>query len=305
MGGITDKEFEKVQTRALDKTEREEQILNKDSLFQMDISAAPVHDIRKGARVFWKSVQVTEYQPDKSQSHMQSKFYEVRLDGKRVRAFEGSSQQHLLLPTQNYAYAVAREWASQTCFVNQTTMPLSDISSAACYHVGETGIPPRIDYLISFLRNDNTFYRSASIAAEQDNKYNPIHRWFEKTFETETLPRVVGLKYCSLPEETAGKIHAVISELNLNTYQIIALCVLCQYTSSLILPLAHLLTNGELLSTKDLFRYSSMEEDFNRAKHGQVVGYHDFREKEARLKVSAAICAWQLTNGLSHENCIP
>ena len=300
---LSESELARAESKVIDKNEREESILNVDNLFQMDVSSAPVHDIRKGSRVFWRSVQVVEH-PRRSGA-CKDLLYEVRLDDRRVKAFEGKTGQFLILPSKDYAYAVAREWGAQNNYLNQTVMPLTDIASAASYHVNSSGIPPRVDYLISFLRNDNTFYRAPKIENEQDKIYKPIHDWFEKTFDVKPLPRADKLKYCALPEETATKVHGVLSELNLNTYQIISLCVLCQYTSSLVLPLAHLLTNGALVSTKRLIELSNMEENYNARQHGAVEGYHDFREKELKLKISAAVCAWQLTNGLSVEHCIP
>ena len=300
---LSSEDFAKIESKIIDKTEREESILNRDNLFQMDVSSGPVHDIRKGSKIFWRTVQIV--QSDRKNHAGDQPFYEIQLDGRRVRAFEGKNNQNILLPSKDYAYAVAREWATQARCLNQTLMPMSDIASAASYHVNHTGIPPRIEYLVSFLRNDNTFYRAPKLEKEQDARYGPIHAWFEETFGVKKLPRIENIKYSNLPEETAEKIQGVLTELELNTYQIIALCVLCQYTSSLILPLAHLFTSGKLISMQDLITISNLEEKFNVGQHGSVEGYHDFREKEAKLKISAAVCVWKLTSGLSTNFCIP
>ena len=292
---LTPEQIDKMERQIVDGTEREERLLNEDNIFQMDISTK---ETPKGqaTKVFWKTVTVGQYELD-------PRFYTVQLDGRKVKAFE--TKHTLLLPTKDFAYAAAREWVSQIDVVNKTLMPLTDIASASAYHVGAGGVSPRIDYVSSFIRNDNTLFRADPIEKQQDAAIEPIHEWFEKTFNVQQLPRVEKLKYPNVPEKTVATVRGVLTELNLNTYQAVALCILCQYTASVILPLALLLTAGRVVSTQECLRISRMEEQHNVQGHGHVPGYHDLREADVRLKVAAAVSAWRLTEELSVEQCLP
>ena len=307
---LTPQQFSKVERETLQRTEREERILNQDNLFQMDISTKDsTQSGGVAAKIFWKSVSVVPItHKNTSQEELgnhSSSFHGVQVDGRFVKAFETTPKVNLLLPTKDYAFAVAREWATQQDVLDKTLMPLTDIASAAMYHVGPGGIAPRVDYIAGFLRSDNTFFRCSPLEEEQDRCFAPIHDWFERTFEVATLPRVEKLRYPNISPGTMSKVQGVLRELDLNSFQAVSLCILVQYTASLILPLAVLFTNGSLLSTNEMLRLSHLEENFNTKQQGSVKGFHDIRESDVRVKVAAAVCAWKLTEGLSTSACLP
>lgn len=262
-----------------DKDEDESsRVLSEDSLYQMDVS---LQTRSAGAvRVFWKEVEVVPLERPEG-------WYAVTVDGRRVRAFE--SKQILAVPSEEMALCCAQEYAEQKGYINKLLMPMTDLCSGAL-HVAPQMIAPRVDYLMSFYQNDNMYYRAAPIAAEQDELVGPIAEWFGKKFGV-PVPRVVGIGYPNISPHAVAKVREALLDMNLNTYQVVALCVAAQFTSSLLLPLA-LFNNVVDLPTA--LAINKAEEHHNIAEAGMVEGYHDIREADVVTKICACATAWEI-----------
>lgn len=263
--------------------EESSRVLVEDSVHQMDVSLRPRS--QGAARVFWKNVDVVEL--DKYPG-----WYSVAVDGRKVKAFESSSV--LAVPTEPLAYCCAVEYGEQEKFLNKLLMPITDVCSGAL-HIAPQMLLPRIDYLLSFFQHDNMYFRSAAIAETQDQVIQPIAAWFEETFGVD-VPRVMGIGHPNIPPEDVVKVRDALIALRLNPYQVLALCVTAQFTSSLLLPLA-LFHNVVDLPTA--IQINRAEEGYNSDTIGMIEGYHDIREADVISKIAACAAVWRLTKSVS------
>lgn len=285
---LNPKKLEELMMRFEQQEDLSSRVLEEDSVHQMDVSLTPRQ--QGGVRVFWKKVDVAE-------SATMPGWYSITLDGRPVKAFESSTV--LLLPTEALAYSCAVEYAQQEGFLNKLLMPLTDICSGAL-HISPQLIQPRIEYLLSFYRNDNIFFRSTTIAAQQDKDIQPVSDWFSKTYGLQ-VPRILGLGDPHITPAMTEMMREALLSLNLNTYQLLCFCVMAQFTSSLILPLA-LFHSAVDLPT--VIRINGAEERYNVEKLAMIEGYHDIREADVMTKLAACATVWRLTSDVSFSKSL-
>lgn len=264
--------------------EAESRVLAEDSLYQMDVS---LKTRASGAvKVFWKDVSVVPLDAEKFPG-----WFAVAVDGRKVKAFE--SNQVLAIPSEALAHACAREYGQQKGYLNKLLMPLTDLCSGAM-QVAPQAINARIDYLMSFYQNDNCYFRAKAIESKQDQMIEPVARWFERVFDVE-VPRIVGLGHPQIPPQSVMKVRDAIVAMNLNQYQIVAMCVVAQFTSSLLLPLA---VFNRVVDLPTALAINRAEEGHNIDTAGLVKGYHDIREADVIVKICASAAAWQMTKDI-------
>ena len=282
-------ELEKLYQKFSAQDEATSQVLEDDSLYQMDVALNPRS---KGPlRVFWKSVSVVD---TSSKGH--PGWYEIALDGRSVKAFESAKQ--LRVPGEALAHAIAKEWSEQTQYINKLTMPLTDLASGAQQITPQTS-GSRVDYLLSFFSNDNLFFRSAAIMHEQDQQIEPITEWFRRAFDIE-CPRIVGIGHPQFTPKQVNGVRDALLSMKLNRYQLVAMCVACQLTSSLILPLA---VFNRIITLSRALEINRSEEYHNIINHGEIRGFHDIREADLVVKIAASVVAWRLTQHASAIDC--
>ena len=148
---------------------------------------------------------------------------------------------------------------------------------------------------MSFFQNDNCYFRSEYIAEKQDELIQPVADYFHRLVGVET-PRIVGLAHPRFTEQETEQVRQFLHGLNMNQYQIVAFCVCAQFTASLMLPLAMF---NRIVTVDQALEINRMEEGHNIKTHGEVGGYHDIRESDVRVKISAAAAAWRMTNECS------
>lgn len=297
-----------------------------DGVHQMDVSLTRRY---QGAqRVFWKTVSVVPALPATRESDQG--WYAVALDGRRVKAFESTVP--LVLPSEAYALAVAHEYATQQQHLNKLLMPMTDLASGA-QHVQPQAILPRVDYLMSFFRNDNLYFRSPAVVAQQDELIAPVKAWYEAWTGIE-VPRIVGLGHPQFPPYIPHRIRDKLIQLEMNPYQIVAFCVIAQHCASLMLPLALFYgtktvqkkttaanpttmaapepggggdvgtaTVVPLLSLQQCLLINRSEEAFNTKEFGEIKGFHDIREQDVIVKVAASAAAFAMTRHMSQAEC--
>lgn len=263
--------------------EESSRVLVEDSVHQMDVSLRPRSS--GAVRVFWKQVDVVPMEAYPG-------WFTVTVDGRKVKAFESTSI--LAIPSEALAYACAVEYGEQEGHINKLLMPLTDVCSGAL-HIAPQMLQPRIDYLMSFFQNDNMYFRSPGIVENQDKVIEPIARWFEGKFGVR-VPRVVGIGDPHITPEEVHQVRETIIAMNLNPYQILALCVIAQFTSSLLLPLALL---SDVVDLETAIRINRAEEGHNADTIGMIEGYHDIREADVVTKIAACATVWRLTSDLS------
>ncbi|KAF8282420.1 putative ATP12 chaperone protein [Trypanosoma cruzi] len=273
----------------LEKQEEEEsRVLTEDSLYQMDVSMRDRS--RAAVRVFWKDVNVGPLDGHEG-------WYTVLVDGRKVKAFE--STHVLAIPNEAMAYCCAQEYAEQSGYLNKLLMPMTDMCSGALT-VSPQMIAPRVDYLMSFYQNDNIYFRAAPIAEEQDRVIGPIADWFSRAFNVE-VPRIVGIGHPHIPIGSTLKVRDALLAMSMNPYQIVALCVAAQFTSSLLLPLAMF---NSVVDLPTALSINSSEERHNTSTEGAIQGYHDIRDADVVTKLCACAVTWQLMKGISLSNCL-
>lgn len=268
-----------------------------DGVHQMDVSLATKY--QGGQKVFWKTVSTYKV-PDLSADS--APWWGVELDGRKVKAFE--TTQPLIVPTEDFALAIAHEYAQQSGVLNKLLMPLTDLASGA-QHVNPQMMIPRIDYLMAFFRNDNLYYRAEAIADEQDELIEPIRAWWARYLGLplegpNSIPRYVGIAHTHFSPQTVDNVRDGLIRMQLNPYQLVALCVVAQHTASLMLPLA--VFHG-VCDIETALTINRAEESHNTAEHGSIQGFHDIREADVVLKIAASLVAWRMTADTSMSAC--
>jgi chaperone required for assembly of F1-ATPase len=256
----------------------------RDDVFQMTVSDKSTTDVRQ-LKTFWKEVDVTEAGDG---------WYYVTLDGRKVKALE--SNEYLLLPSEEMAYAVAHEWAQQTGTINKLLMPMNDIASG-CQIVDEFAVNARIEHLMSFFNTDNMYYRQENLKEQQEKLCDPVCDWFDKHFQV-TTPRNFGLMGARPSDAMREKVHRQLLDMKMNKYQVVSLYVITQYTASIVLALA--LAHGAV-DLPTALQINRLEEWHNVDATVAIDGYHDIRDADLTVKVSAAVACWMMTKGLTVE----
>jgi chaperone required for assembly of F1-ATPase len=280
---LSPEQLEKLHAHMTAQSEHESKILEQDSLYQMDISLKSKYSTA-ALRVFWKNVDVQPATDNLGGYH-------ILLDGRKVKGFESTVP--LRVPTKTFGLAVAKEFSYQTGHMNKLLMPLTDLASGA-QMVQASAIAPRLDYLMSFFQTDNCYFRSEAIADKQDAAIKPVAEWFERAFGIET-PRIVGLGHPRFTQQQIDTVRAQLGAMQLNQYQVVALCVVAQFTASLMLPLALF---HRIVTVDEALNINRMEEGHNTTIHGVVEGFHDIRDADVAVKIAASAAAWDLTAGL-------
>ena len=270
-------------------------VSEQDGLFNMTpsgIKAEPIRALKK----FYKQVFVEEVQESGPESV--ASWHAVKLDGRSAKYFE--SEDNLVLPSEQFALAVAKEWDSQESVINRFSMPLSDVASGA-HQVKADGVSARIEYCLEFFKHDHLFFREENIREEQDEMMEPLLEWADRYYDVKT-PRVEGIRRCTVDIDDVEKMRRALELMNMNKYQIVALTVLCQYMSSLVLPLA--VVNG-VVTLEMACLINRIEELANIKATSEVEGYHDIRHLDSIVKMAAVHTAWELTKNIAAHECFP
>ena len=261
---------------------------DQDGLFNMTPSGTEAKPIR-AIKVFWKEVDVE--QADET-------WWKVKLDARYATAFE--SKDHLTVPSEEFAYALAHEWAQQGAVINRYSMPLTDVASGA-HQVQPDGVQTRLAYLLEFFKHDHMFYRQESVRDRQDELIEPVLEWADRLFDI-TTPRIEGIRRAAFDPEDFEKMKLYLQSANLNKYQLVCLTVMCQYMSSLVLPLAVV---NQFITIEEAIAINRIEEDHNISTTTSVDGYHDIRNSDSTVKMAACYCAYQFTKSIKSHDCYP
>ena len=284
---MTPAELDELYKKYEDLEQQETRVLQEDSLMQMDVSLK--NRSTSAVRVFWKDVDIAEIANHPG-------FYHVLVQGRAIKAFENT--QPLILPSEDFALACAKEWSEQVGYVNKLIMPLTDMASGSM-QVSPQAIAPRIDYLMSFYQNDNCYFRAEKIQEEQDAMIEPVRTWFESRFNV-SVPRIVGIGHPNISPLSVAKVRDAIIAMNLNQYQVVALCVVAQFTSSLLLPLALF---NDVITLETALKINKAEEGHNISTQGEIKGYHDIREVDVVSKICAATVAYRMAANKTSAEC--
>ena len=287
---MSQSELDELQKKFEAEEEAGTQVLQDDSLYQLDVSTK--NRSAGATKVFWSKIDVVPL----SDTGRYDGWYAVSVDGRKVKAFETTAV--LAIPSEALALACAKEWSEQEGHLNKLLMPLTDLCSGAM-HVAPQHVRSRIDYLMSFYQNDNCYFRSPVIQDEQDKMIAPVSKHFERLFDVD-VPRIVGIGHPQVPPHYVNRVRDGLVAMNLNQYQVVALCVVAQFTSSLLLPLALF---NRIVDVPTALKINRAEEGHNIDNEGMVKGYHDIREADVAVKICASAVAWQLTQGMSLAKC--
>ncbi|RNC30180.1 ATP synthase mitochondrial F1 complex assembly factor 2, partial [Trypanosoma cruzi] len=104
-----------------------------------------------------------------------------------------------------------------------------------------------------------------------------------------------------IPIGATLKVRDALLAMSMNPYQIVALCVAAQFTSSLLLPLAMF---NSVVDLPTALSINSSEERHNTSTEGAIQGYHDIRDADVVTKLCACAVTWQLMKGISLSKCL-
>lgn len=188
--------------------------------------------------------------------------FAVTLDGRGIRT---PGKREVVVPTADFAAALAAEWDAQGEHVDPRTMPLTRIVNSAIDAV-ETRKREVADDIAAFAGSDLVCYRAESpdaLVRRQADAWNPVLAWAKRELGAAFELRA-GLMPIDQPPEALDAVRRKLADLD--ALSLSALHVLTTISGSALLAIAH--WQGEL-SADEAWRASTVDETWQREQWGQ------------------------------------
>lgn len=204
------------------------------------------------AKRFWKTTAVTE---DKDG-------YGIALDDRPVRT---PNKNHLIVPTQAMAQAIAAEWDAQSDEIDPLSMPVTRGANSAIEKVA----PQReavVTGLAEYGDSDLLCYRAAgpeALVARQRAAWDPLLDWAATDLKA-PLACAEGVMHISQPSESLARLHRRVADLT--NFEIAGFHDLVALSGSLVMALAVIDAHLEPESAWDISR---IDEDWQIAQWGE------------------------------------
>ena len=168
-----------------------------------------IHHQIAGRKRFYKVVDIVEISKDNK------KLYGITLDGKSLKT---PARNQLLFENQALAICIANEWDSQTnkkLGIQPQTMPFMSIASTAIDNLAFDPLPAQTTCL-SFLPTDSLLFWTAEdkyLLTKQKDEFDPIIKWFEKSFHLELNTSMIMTSRIQHSEKTTLTVKKLIDNL--------------------------------------------------------------------------------------------
>jgi chaperone required for assembly of F1-ATPase len=188
--------------------------------------------------------------------------FAVLLDGKPIKT---PGRAMLVLPTENLAAAIAREWQAQGEAIVATTMPLLRLANTVVdgVAVNRAGV---IDAILRFGENDLLCYRAhqpPELVARQREGWDPLLDWVRQRHGAH-MKVAEGMAHI---DQTFDALLALRQALeDFDPFTLGGLHVIASITGSLMLALA---VAGRFISGADAFALSRIDEIYQAEKWGE------------------------------------
>jgi chaperone required for assembly of F1-ATPase len=214
--------------------------------------------------------------------------YSVTLDGKSPRT---PGMKLVVVPHEQVAEAMAREWGAQGEFIDPMTMPLTRIVNSAV----EAGVEARealTAEIVKYAGNDLMLYRAEtpqSLVQRQEEVWDALLVKIARHFDVAFQP-TMGIVHQQQPKSNDAKFGAVLA--NEDVFALTALNAITSISGSGLLALA--LRHG-LADSEQAWMAAHLDEDHNIANWGEVEEITERRAKRRR-EYDAAVSLLQMLN---------
>ena len=188
--------------------------------------------------------------------------YAITLDGQRINTHGGLS---FIVPSEELASAIAKEWNSQDKHINPATMPITALCCTALDFVS-LNVNQTVNELLHYAETDLLCYRSddsIQLKNIQNTYWQPLLEWIEKTYDSR-FSITSGIVPIKQSQDTILKLRRVIESLD--HFHLTALTSITKITGSLIIGLC--VVGGEV-NANDALEVSQVDENWQRKKWGE------------------------------------
>lgn len=211
--------------------------------------------------------------------------FAVTLDGRSPRT---PGLKPAVVPSEDIAAAMAREWAAQGEYINPETMPLVRLVNSAL-EAGDEGVPGLREEIIKYAGNDLLLYRADSpqaLVAEQERHWDDALVRIARHFGVRFQP-TIGIIHQPQPASTLTRLAEALDDESL--LPATAMVSITGITGSGLLALA--LRHG-LMDAEEVWLAAHVDEDHNIGMWGEVSEAMERRAKRrSEFDVAVAVLA--------------
>jgi chaperone required for assembly of F1-ATPase len=206
--------------------------------------------------------------------------WRLLLDGRSAKT---PGRNHLAVPTQALAEALAAEWEAQGELINPTTMPVTRIANAIIDGV-VPGPAPVAEEIVKYAGSDLLCYRAdapETLVARQAVAWDPVLAWAREALGARFILSE-GVMHVTQPEPAIAAIRAALPA---DGWRIGATNVVTTLTGSALLALA--LLHGRL-TAEETWNAAHVDEDFQASLWGHDEEAVERRATRKREMMAAA-----------------
>jgi len=188
--------------------------------------------------------------------------YAILLDGRSVKT---PAKSDLIVPTEQMALAIAREWDAQTEEIQPTTMPMTRAANAAIDKV-RLQFEEVTDLILAYGETDLLYYRAdapAELVERQTQQWDPLLDWAKSRFGVTPIIGQ-GVMFVAQEPNILAKFEPTVK--NMSAFHVAALHDLVGMTGSLILGLA---VFERFVSAETAWNVSRLDENWQIEQWGQ------------------------------------
>lgn len=236
-----------------------------------------------GRKRFYKHVSIVKHMAEEKDER---DVWGITLDGRNLKTVQ---MNHLVVPSEELAWAIAMEWDAQTDTVRglqPATMPLTTLASTA---IDQISIDPSLSRhtVLSFLPTDSTLFYSTEpdriLLAKQKELLQPILEFVSKELGVEFATTTSMATRLVHPEETVRLITLLINSLDPHTLSCLQTATMeCK---SIVMGMAYVLYGH--MGVVGARQASRVEEEFQVEIWGVVEGGHDMDRLNNAVNLSA------------------
>jgi chaperone required for assembly of F1-ATPase len=188
--------------------------------------------------------------------------YRILLDGRPIRTPAGAP---LLLPNENLAQAIGREWQAQGEKIHPESMPLTKLVNAAIDRVA-LNRDAWIEQILAFAKSDLICYRAISpqdLVARQSAQWDPLLEWARERYGAQ-LRAATGIAFIEQPPEAIEGLARALGDKD--DFALAALHAAAALTGSVITALG---LSEEQLDADKAFAASQLDEIYQAERWGE------------------------------------
>jgi chaperone required for assembly of F1-ATPase len=182
--------------------------------------------------------------------------FAVVLDGRPVRT---PAKNPIIVPTEEFARALAEEWNAQKDVIDPADMPLARIVNSAVDGVAREADAVR-EEIVKYAGSDLLCYRAEGperLVALQSGAWDPVLTWAREAFDA-SFVLAEGVVYAAQPQEALEAVRGRIEDVDI--FRLAAASAVTTLTGSALLALALL---GGRLSAEEAWAAAHVDEDWN------------------------------------------